>query len=137
VNGSLPTLVAQNPASLSLLETVQESKNNNESLRSVAANPRQWSYQDTILIADIIGRVATAASAGVFLVAPLVILSHLSSRSVQLAVIATCIMSLSFLVSIFLRFPSFEIYGSGCSLCGCAIGVCFERCAGTMTWCSD
>jgi hypothetical protein len=69
----------------------------------------QWSHQNTILIAEIFGRVTTAALTAVFLVAPLVILSHESSKNTQLAVISVCIIILAFLVSLFLKVSSFEM----------------------------
>lgn len=88
----------------------RKSQNNNiEGLDSFAEGHRQWSYQNTILIAEIIGRVVTAALTAVFLVAPLAILSHESSKDIQLVVVAVWILVLSFLVSLFLKVSSFEM----------------------------
>ncbi|XP_014553940.1 hypothetical protein COCVIDRAFT_106332 [Bipolaris victoriae FI3] len=70
---------------------------------------RQWLYPDTLLIAEITGRLFTAAFTAIFLIAPLVILSHESSKNVQLAIIAAWILGLSFLVSLFLKVTSFEM----------------------------
>jgi hypothetical protein len=84
-------------------------QNNTEGLGSLAENRRRWSYQDTILIADIIGRVTTAMLTAVFLVIPLAILSHQPSKNVQLIVVSVWIIVLSFLVSLFLKVSSFEM----------------------------
>lgn len=84
-------------------------QNDNERLGSWANKTHGWSYQNTILIAEIIGRVATAALTAVFLIAPLAILSYQSSKDIQLAVISVCILVLSFLVSLFLKVSSFEM----------------------------
>lgn len=86
-----------------------KSQNNSEGLGAFADKGRGWSYQNTILIAEIIGRVTTAALTAVFLIAPLVILSHESSKNVQLAVISVLILVLSLLVSLFLKVSSFEM----------------------------
>ena len=69
----------------------------------------RWSHQNTILIAEMVGRVTTAALTAVFLVAPLAVLSNESSKNTQLAVICVCILILAFLVSLFLKVSSFEI----------------------------
>lgn len=86
-----------------------KSQNNREGLGSVVDGRHSWSYQNTVLIADIIGRVTTAALTGIFIIAPLAILSHESSKNIQLAVISVCILILSFLVSLFLKVSSFEM----------------------------
>ena len=78
--------------------------------RGPAANQHLGSsYQNTILIADIIGRITTALLTAVFLIAPLAILSYQSSKNVQLIVISVCILVLSFLVSLSLKVSSFEM----------------------------
>lgn len=56
----------------------RKSQNNNEGLGSFSGT--RWSYQNTRLTADIFGRVTTAVLTVVFLVAPLAILSHESSK---------------------------------------------------------
>ncbi|KAI9778745.1 MAG: hypothetical protein M1816_003918 [Peltula sp. TS41687] len=62
-----------------------KSQNNKaEDLGSFTGGRRRWSYQNTILIAEIIGRVTIAVLTTVFLVTPLVILSQESSKDVQL-----------------------------------------------------
>lgn len=87
----------------------KRSQNNTEDLGSPTENRRQWSYQNTILIADIVGRVTTAILTAVFLVIPLAILSHQPSKNVQLVVVSVWILVLSFLVSLFLKVSSFEM----------------------------
>lgn len=69
---------------------------------------RNSSYQNTILIAEIFGRIAIAASTALFLIDPLVILSQESSRNVQLAIVSVFITVLILLVSLSLRVSSFE-----------------------------
>ncbi|KAF2469874.1 uncharacterized protein BDR25DRAFT_288333 [Lindgomyces ingoldianus] len=86
----------------------RKSQSNDEGLGSFSGHHR-WSYQNTILIAEVIGRVTTAALTAVFLVTPLAILSHESSKNVQLIVVSVCILILSFLVSLFLKVSSFEM----------------------------
>lgn len=87
----------------------RKSQNNGEGLGSVVDQHRRWAYQNTILIAEIVGRVATAALTATFIVAPLAILAHESSKKVQFIVISVCIIILSFLVSLFLKVSSFEM----------------------------
>lgn len=84
-------------------------QSNGEGLGSLAKGSGAWSYQNTIMIADIIGKITTAAVTAVFLVAPLAILSYEQSKAVQLTVISVCILILSFLVSLFLKVSSFEM----------------------------
>lgn len=86
----------------------RKSQNNCEGLGSSASGHR-WSYQNTIFIADVLGRVTTAAITGIFLVAPLAVLSHESSIDAQLVVVSICIIILSFLVSLFLKVSNFEV----------------------------
>lgn len=85
------------------------SQNSSAEDGSVAGHHRDWSYQNTIVIAEIIGRILTAAVTVVFLVAPLAILPYQPSKDVQLIVISICIVLLSFLVSLFLKVSSFEM----------------------------
>jgi hypothetical protein len=82
-----------------------KAKSSSEGLGSTAGRQQRWSSQNTILIADVIGRVLTAVS----ITAPLAIMSHESSRNVQLVVVSVCIIILSFLVSLFLKVSSFEM----------------------------
>ncbi|RYN99878.1 hypothetical protein AA0121_g13462 [Alternaria tenuissima] len=87
----------------------RKARSNSESLGSVASRQQRWSYQNTILIAEVIGRVTTAALTAVFIIAPLAIMSHESSKNIQLIVVSVCIIILSFLVSLFLKVSSFEM----------------------------
>jgi hypothetical protein len=88
----------------------RKSKGNPESHNSFSSRKRHpWSTQNTIMIAEIIGRVTTAALIAIFLIAPLAILSHESSKTIQLVVISVCIILLAFLVSLFLKVSSFEM----------------------------
>ncbi|KAF2022277.1 hypothetical protein BU24DRAFT_337702 [Aaosphaeria arxii CBS 175.79] len=87
----------------------RKAKNNSEGLGSIAGKQQQWTYQNTILLAEVIGRVTTAALTAVFIIAPLAIMSNESSKKVQLVVVSVCIIILSFLVSLFLKVSSFEM----------------------------
>ncbi|KAL1607817.1 hypothetical protein SLS60_002755 [Paraconiothyrium brasiliense] len=87
----------------------QRSENNTEGLGSLLGSHCRWSYQDTILIAEVVGRVTTALLTAVFLVIPLAILSHQPSKNVQLVVVSVWFLVLSFLVALFLKVSSFEM----------------------------
>jgi ABC-type multidrug transport system fused ATPase/permease subunit len=82
-------------------------QNHNE--ESIAGRRHRWSYQNTVLVADIMGRITTVALMVAFLIAPLVILSRQSSKDTQLVVVSICIFTLSSLVSFFLKVSSFEM----------------------------
>jgi hypothetical protein len=81
----------------------------NEEGSGATGERRARNYQNTILIADVIGRVTTAGITSVFLIFPLVVLSYESSKGTQLIIISICILVLSFLVSLLLRVSSFEM----------------------------
>lgn len=67
------------------------------------------SYQNTALVASILGRVASAVLTCFFLVVPLAVLSdNLGWRS-QLTIVSVCILVFSFLVAIMLRVSNFEM----------------------------
>jgi hypothetical protein len=87
----------------------RKARSNSEGLGSVASRQQRWSYQNTILIAEVIGRVTTAALTAVFIIAPLAIMSHESSKNIQLIVVSVSIIILSFLVSLSLKVSSFEM----------------------------
>ncbi|OAK95333.1 hypothetical protein IQ06DRAFT_258326 [Phaeosphaeriaceae sp. SRC1lsM3a] len=87
----------------------RKSQDNTEGQGLHARNPHRGSYQNTILIADILGRVTTALLTAVFLIVPLAILSHYSSKNVQLIVVTVWVFVLSFLVSLLLKVSSFEM----------------------------
>lgn len=82
---------------------------NNEGHSSITGREQLWSYQNTILIAEVIGRVATAALTVCFIIAPLAIMSHQFSKNIQLIIILVCIIILFFLVSLFLKVSNFEM----------------------------
>ena len=69
---------------------------------------QNWSYQNTIVIANVFGRVITAIVAGVFLVLPLTLLST-AIRGAQLGVVAVFILLFSFLVGIMLKMSNYEM----------------------------
>ena len=69
---------------------------------------QKWSYQNTIVIANVFGRVITAIVAGVFLVLPLTLLST-AIRGAQLGVVAVFILLFSFLVGIMLKMSNYEM----------------------------
>jgi hypothetical protein len=87
----------------------RKATNNNEGLGTFSGSGGQWSYQNTILIADILGRIITTTMMVIFLITPLVILSHQSSKDYQLITISIFVLILSFLISLCLKVNSFEI----------------------------
>ncbi|KAI0552687.1 hypothetical protein F4679DRAFT_533516 [Xylaria curta] len=64
----------------------------------------QWRYQNTILIAE----VARVGTIGVFLIAPLSIITH-QSRNVQITIISCFILVFSFIVTAMLKVSSVEM----------------------------
>lgn len=81
------------------VENVSSSKN---------AGAHNWSYQDSVLLATVLGRFIITLITGVFIVAPIVVLSPKSSM-VQSAAIAVCIIIFSFLIATALRVSYFEM----------------------------
>lgn len=79
-----------------------------EGLGSVERGHR-WSFQNTVLIATILGRVISAVVTGIFLVVPLTILSVNLPREAQLLIVSMCILCFSCLVAIMLRVSNFEM----------------------------
>ena len=79
------------------------------SISFLALSEDHWSYQNTILVATIIGRIVTTLIAAGFLVAPLAILSASSIKGVQLGVICGCIALFSAVVAVMLRVSSYEM----------------------------
>lgn len=71
------------------------------------AGPRHWSYQDSVLLSSILGRLVTTMITGVFILVPLLVLSPHSSV-VQSVVIAGCIAFFSFFVALALKVSNFE-----------------------------
>lgn len=70
----------------------------------------RWSHQNNILIANIAGRIITAALTVTFLVAPFATLPHSSSLGgSQLVVISGWIAAFSILVAVILRISNLEV----------------------------
>jgi hypothetical protein len=88
---------------------LRNDQNNDDSHGIFDGQRRQWSYQNTILVADILGRITTATLMVVFLIAPLVILCNQSSKNYQLVTVSVFILILSFVVSLCLKVSSFEM----------------------------
>jgi hypothetical protein len=86
----------------------RKSQSNGEGLGS-AASGHGWSYQNTILIAEVAGRFITATITGTFLIVPLVILSHQSRKNTQLVTVSICLVCFSSLVSVMLRASNMEV----------------------------
>jgi len=83
-------------------------QNNSEGFRSFPPVHR-WTYQNTVFIAEVIGRVVVAAITGIFFVVPLSILSHEPRKGVQLAVVSVSIVGFSILLSTMMRASSLEM----------------------------
>ncbi|KAI3336944.1 hypothetical protein HD806DRAFT_475250 [Xylariaceae sp. AK1471] len=86
----------------------KRSQENTEGLGSSKKGHR-WSYQDTVTVADIIARVILVVVASVFLVAPLVILSHQTSQDIQIAISSGFIIALAFLITSMLKVSNLEM----------------------------
>ena len=69
----------------------------------------QWSSQNSSLIAEIVSRTLVAAATALFLTVPLSALSDESRKSVQVAVISTCVVAFACLVSLTLRASNLEM----------------------------
>jgi len=69
----------------------------------------KWSYQNTVLVANVAGRLVIAAITTAFLVVPLAILSFQLQKHVQLVVVSVCIVIFSFLVSTMLKVSNLEM----------------------------
>jgi hypothetical protein len=69
----------------------------------------KWSYQNTILVANILSRLAAAVITGSFLVVPLAILSQQQSRGLQLMVVSVFILAFAFLVAGLLKASNLEL----------------------------
>lgn len=86
----------------------RRAKINSESL-NVFAPGDGMSHQNTILIAEVLGRVLMAIMMAAFLIVPLVVLCYQSKREVQLAIISVFIVLFSFLVSALLKVSNLEM----------------------------
>lgn len=86
-----------------------KAKNVHQESNAFSRSRPSWSYQNTILVADVVGRISTASLVILFLVVPLALLSRELSQRAQLIIVASCITFLTFLVSLTLKVSSFEI----------------------------
>jgi hypothetical protein len=68
-----------------------------------------WSYQNTVLIASVIGRALISIIAGMFLVVPLAIFSAGYVKGMHLVVISVCIVVFSAFVAIMLKVSNYEM----------------------------
>lgn len=68
-----------------------------------------FSHQNSAPIANLLGRLITTLMTGLFLVAPLVILSPSSPSNLQLIVVAVCILVFSLLVAAMMKASNFEM----------------------------
>jgi hypothetical protein len=96
---------------------------------------RRWSYQNTVLIAEVIARVAIAFLITVFLVVPLYILSHHGSKNVQLVVVSVWILVLSVLVALLLKVTSFELMAISAAYAA-VLSVFVSNVPATSSWAS-
>lgn len=72
------------------------------------ANEGNWSYQNTILMANVAGRIITAVIAGAFLVVPLTLLS-VSVESWQLGAVSGFILLFSSLIGALFKISNYEM----------------------------
>jgi hypothetical protein len=86
----------------------RRAQNNSEGLGSFRSGHR-WSYQNTVFIAEAVGRFVIAGITALFLVVPLAILSHESRKDIQLITVSICIVIFSFTVSILLKSSNVEM----------------------------
>lgn len=87
---------------------VSRKAQNNPEAQMRFATVRSWSNQNTILIANVVGRLITAVVAGVFLVIPLTLLSA-SIKGTQLGVVTVFILLFSFLVAALFKVTNYEM----------------------------
>jgi uncharacterized membrane protein len=92
-----------------VLEAVEEAEHGEERVRSFAERSHTSPYQNTVLIANIVGQVMTVGLPVIFLITRLSVLSHQSSRDIQLVVVPVWILILAFLVSLSHNITSFEM----------------------------
>jgi len=83
-------------------------QNNAEILGSFPVD-HKWSYQNTILLASILSRLAAAVFTGSFLVVPLAILSQAQSKTTQLVVVSVFILAFAFIVATLLKVSNLEL----------------------------
>ena len=106
---------------------LRKARSNSKGLQSVAVRQQRWSYQNTILIAEVIGRETTAALTAVFIIAPLAIMSHKSSKNIQL-IVALVVMHYCLIFPCVALPEGVELRddGSICWVRCCSFSVCFQ-----------
>lgn len=82
---------------------------NPEAPKPLGSHGRNWTQQNTALIAGILGRMATIVVIAVFLVAPMAALVFVEDRAKQLAISCVFILTFSFLVALMLQISNFEM----------------------------
>ncbi|KAI0552451.1 hypothetical protein F4679DRAFT_89771 [Xylaria curta] len=80
----------------------------NAETRGLPEGSHRWSYQNTVVFAEMIGHIMTAMVVAIFLTAPLMILSYLPSKNTQLMTASVFIFVFSFLVGIMLKISNLE-----------------------------
>ncbi|KAL7795765.1 hypothetical protein V8C37DRAFT_27748 [Trichoderma ceciliae] len=90
------------------LKISKSTHDNIEGARPIGAN-QQWSSQNTGLIADVISRIVMGVVMAIFLIAPLIVLSHEPRKSIQITTISVCIVAFACLVSVTLRASNLEM----------------------------
>jgi len=68
----------------------------------------RWSYQNTIAIAEVLGRVATVVIIGVFIIVPLATLSH-QSKDIQIIISSLFVVVFAFIITIMLKVSNLEM----------------------------
>lgn len=63
----------------------------------------EWSYQNTVALADMVWRILVALTANFFILVPLAILSYESGIAIQLIVVTVWVAVFSFITSIFFK----------------------------------
>lgn len=70
---------------------------------------RQWTSQDSTLIADVISRIIMGIILAIFLIAPLIALSNQSQKSTQIVIVSICVVAFACLVSATLKASNLEM----------------------------
>lgn len=84
-------------------------QNDGENAGTLTCRSDGISYQNNILIAEVIGRSLMVVMMAAFLIVPLAILSYQSKKEAQLVIICVCLILFSFLVSALLKVSNLEM----------------------------
>jgi hypothetical protein len=86
------------------------SRNHGQDSEASRSSPvgRSWSSQNTLLIADVAGRVITAVTIGIFLIIPLVTIFY-QPRNIQIAIVAAFIVGFSLIVAATMKVSNLEM----------------------------